>query len=509
MNALQLWVLPLLSSLLLSFFFEQLLSPKPKLPWQRASVTILIHIGTWFVLFSICLVLLRRPWFAITLLLVFQLFLLLVNQAKYHSLREAFFFQDFEYFTDAIKNPRLYLPFFGITRTILAIIGFVSALTLGLKLESTFIYTYEIISVCLIFLLVGSFLIYWGLKHINTTDFDPNDDLKTLGQVSFFWKYWQEEKNTVIDTSDSPFFLKPALEVNDKPNIVVIQSESFFDPRPYFDLIKPSILPHFDQINNEACYYGHVKVPAWGANTVRTECGFLSGLPAEKMGVHRFNPYRFLVKQSIPNLVSYLKQLGYLTICIHPYPASFYQRNKVFPLLGFDRFIDIHSFNKQQKFGQYIGDLAISEKIDELLENENGNKEKKPLFIFSITMENHGPLHLEQPDKNEFQSYYLKNPPEHSDDLTIYLRHLKNADLMIKDLRKSLLISDRPALLCWYGDHVPIMPKVYKSSGTPNGETNYFIWQTTTQAQLSNKHDIAIHDLATLMLSTIQPKQIR
>ena len=217
------------------------------------------------------------------------------------------------------------------------------------------------------------------------------------------------------------------------------------------------------------------------------------------MGVHRFNPYRFLAKNSIPNLAGYLKELGYKTICIHPYSASFYQRDKVFSGLGFDQFIDIKSFNKQQIFGQYIGDLSVSEKINELLEN----KDDKPLFIFNITMENHGPLHLEQPNESEYKSYFRQEPAKESDDLTIYLRHLKNADQMIKNLKEELEKSDRHALLCWYGDHVPIMEKVYKQSGEPDGQTNYFIWQTSTQTKISKKQDITIDNLALLMLGAI------
>lgn len=499
MNLIHALIWPLLCSLLLSFLFEQLLTPKPLLPWRRPITTSLIHIGTYLILFPIILLLINRPWFSITLILAFQCFVLLVNHAKYQSLREAFFYQDFEYFTDAIKNPRLYLPFFGIARSIAAIIGIVSVFYFGITLEGPLVenlLSFKILSIYSVLILSGIGLIYFNLKNIVTTDYDPNIDLQQLGQISYFWKYWIDEQQTVIDTRHSPFKNKATQQKQPRPNIVVVQSESFFDPRSYFNSINKDVLKYFDQITQESIVSGRLHVPAWEANTVRTEWGFLSGLTPEKMGVHQFNPYRFLANNKIPNLVSHLKEQGYLTICIHPYPVSFYQRDKVFPNLGFDQFIDIKDFTPQQKSGQYIGDLAVSDKINDLLDNPAS----QPVFIFAITMENHGPLHLEQPSKEDTQSFYTQPPPRHSEDLTVYLKHLKNADLMIDQLKQGMLNRDNKSLLCWYGDHVPIMPKVYDNMGTPDGRTDYFIWDSLEKETTSIKQEIAINDLAVLLI---------
>ena len=54
---------------------------------------------------------LGRPIFATALLCAFFLLLVVVSNAKFKALREAFVFQDYEYFTDAIRHPRLYIPF--------------------------------------------------------------------------------------------------------------------------------------------------------------------------------------------------------------------------------------------------------------------------------------------------------------------------------------------------------------------------------------------------------------
>jgi phosphoglycerol transferase MdoB-like AlkP superfamily enzyme len=494
---------PLLVGLALSFLLEHWLTPKPSPVWQRPSPTILIHIGLWGLCFALLLLLLQRPWFAAINLLAFQLLLVLVNQAKFDSLREAFIFQDFEYFTDAMKHPRLYLPFFGVARTIAATVGFITAFIIGLILEPSLLVALSIpvfIALVIVLALFGQQLLRLGLRHNPTISYQPNDDLTSLGQLAFFATYCQMERmvNT-LHHPDSPFKGPPTAKAPETlPHISAVQSESFFDPRGLSDTIKRTILEHFDTILSESCQFGRLHVPAWGANTVRTECGFLTSLTPGHMGIHQFNPYRLLANHSIPNLVSYLKQTGYRTVCIHPYHITFYLRDKVFPRMGFDELIDIRDFDDSQKSGQFIGDLAIADKIEALLSAAT----RQPLFIFVITMENHGPMHLEQPDLAKQDQFYTSPPEHYCHDLTVYLQHLQNADVMIKRLKDSLLANQRDGLLCWYGDHVPIMEGVYQHFGEPDGLTDYFIWRkfAAKNGHLMGKQTLAIHELAVSLL---------
>ena len=43
-------------------------------------------------------------------------------------------------------------------------------------------------------------------------------------------------------------------------------------------------------------------------------------------------------------------------------------------------------------------------------------------------------------------------------------------------LRRRLETLPGPGWLCWYGDHVPIMPEVYRTLQVPDGRTDYLIW---------------------------------
>jgi hypothetical protein len=181
------------------------------------------------------------------------------------------------------------------------------------------------------------------------------------------------------------------------PHVIVVQSESFFDPRHWSEAIAPEVLTAWDDTCSTSLCHGRLQVPAWGANTVRTEAAFLTGLDPVALGIHRFAPYRALARQPVPNLFNAMKQLGYRTVAVHPYPASFYLRDRVFPMLGVDHFLDITDFDPEERDGQYISDAAVARKVGRLLKD----KDNAPLFIFAITMENHGPLHLERPSAED------------------------------------------------------------------------------------------------------------
>jgi len=290
----------------------------------------------------------------------------------------------------------------------------------------------------------------------------------------------------------SPFdSLVPKQTASQWPHLVAVQSESFFDPRSLYSGIRPDVLAEFDRLRADALAHGKLNVPAWGANTVRTEFAFLTGIDQSQLAVHRFNPYRAIAAGwSVSSVASYLKRLGYRTACIHPYPASFYQRDRVYPRLDFDEFLDIRAFEDAMRFGPYIGDDAVADKVSAILQGATG-----PVFIFVITMENHGPLHLEEVAPSDIDTLYTEPPPSGCEDLTIYLRHLRNADRMIAKLRCTLEHCGQPAGLCWYGDHVPIMPSVYEVFGAPQGKVEYVYW-SNQRAKRQQEREIHVHDMA-------------
>jgi phosphoglycerol transferase MdoB-like AlkP superfamily enzyme len=313
-------------------------------------------------------------------------------------------------------------------------------------------------------------------------------DSARFGLAGAMWLHALAERKPLPPLA-SPF-LNIRSSGDEKPPIVAVQSESFFDARRLHPAVARGVLERFDQLAREAdC--GRLAVPVWGAYTMRSEFAFLSGIPQAELGIHRFNPYRRLARGGVATLASALRARGYRTLCLHPYPAGFFARDRVFPALGFDAFVDLAGFAGAERAGPYIADAEVTARICRALEEASG-----PLFIFAITMENHGPLHLERATAAEAQELYAAEPPPGFDDLTVYLRHLRHADDMIGTLAQAL--SRKPGLLCFYGDHVPGLPSIYRALDYHDSRTDYLIWNFRNRE--SRRADLPVERLGLRLL---------
>lgn len=498
------WFLATVTALVLNSLFEQLLKPRPRALWLRAPSAIGVHLATSALHFAFWLLVVQRPWFAVVIAASLQMLVIQVNNTKSSSLREPFLCQDFEYFVDAVRHPRLYIPFFGIGLTIAASTAGAIAIAIGFWLEPSLFGRPDApwaLLATLILVAGSSVVLALLLPRLPGCTLEPNDDLVRLGLYPYLWAYGLLTRQPIDAQENSEAFAAPATPPDPAalPNLVLVQSESFFDPRDWHPAIRREILDEYDALMGEALQAGRFDVPAWGANTVRTECAVLTGLTPEHLGGHRFNPYHHLARHDVRNLAGALKRLGYRTLCIHPYPASFYLRDKVYPRLGFDEFIDIAAFDASDRDGQYVGDLALAAKVQDFLQVDGD----KPLFIFVISMENHGPLHLETPDPAVAEAWVEGNVTSGCEDLTVYLRHLRNTNSMLSLLRDSLKKGGRHGMLAFYGDHVPIMPKVYARHGEPDGLTNYFIWQTRSHSGDNVRRTIPADKLGTTIYDRI------
>lgn len=501
MSAVSFWLAvapPLAGGAALSFAIERLLKPQPSLaerPWRAVAA----HLGLWTLALCVVLAICQRPYFAGLLVLAELLFFAIVNNAKVRALREPFVYQDFEYFTDVLKHPRLLLPYLGIGQALVVCAAFGIAIFLGLALEPALpdrTGTSAFVTGLLTLAGIGAALLWIGTPRPLPPTFNPAADMRRFGQLASLWYYGLAERGKPA-LPEAPRFAPPMRggAPGALPHIVVVQSESFFDARRLHAGIRPELLAQFDAIRRSAIQYGCLHVPAWGGNTARSEFAFLTGLGSARLGINLFNPYRKLAQRAVPTLAGFLKRAGYRTVCVHPYPVSFYSRDTAYPALGFDAFVDLEDFHSAQRYGPYVSDQAVSDKVGELLEGA-----EQPLLVFAITMENHGPLHLERVAAGDVERLYVSPPPPGYDDLTVYLRHLANADRMMGTLRERLDRSQRDAWLCWYGDHVPILPRVYDATAFADGRTDYFIWGKGRPPGAGTPVDIRVEDLGATLL---------
>lgn len=412
-----------------------------------------LHAGLWGLAFSLLAAALGRPLFALALVACGQALVLAVSAAKARYLREPLVYADLALFSQALRFPRLYLPYFGLARAVGIAGFFVIVITTGLWLEPTGAMPR---AWWLLGLIPAALLIAAGsaLARPQLTA----ADIERFGVTAAMWLHARAEREP-LPALQTPF-ARLRLREERKPHIVAVQSESFFDARRLHAQVPRDVLREYDRLAGEG-ESGRLEVTVWGAYTMRTEFAFLSGIAEPALGVHRFNPYRRLALAGIDTLASALRTHGYRTLCLHPYPAQFFGRHRVFPRLGFDEFVDIAGFGGAARAGPYVADAAVTERIQAALAAA-----RSPLFVFAITMENHGPLHLEGPDE-----------------LAVYLRHLRNADAMLGALAAGL---DRQGdgVVCFYGDHVPGLPAVYRAHGYEDPRTDYLLWSARDRKAL-------------------------
>ncbi len=488
-----------LATVVLGGLIDRLIQPRR--PHPRARSGWMIQAGLAGMGLSALLLLTHRPGFAASLLLALHLLVVLVNNAKVKALREPFVFTDFALFSQAIRYPRLYLPFLGILPALAALTAMVLAIYTGLTLEPSLLdgASPGRFALMLAALAASSASLLWlGIRQAGEPQLEPLADLARFGLLPSLLLYRLAEHRHDPHRTDHPARrAQPAPPRGatgaKRPHIIAVQSESFFDARRVYPDIAADVLAHFDALSSQAIAHGQLVVPAWGANTMRTEFAFLSGLSEQHLGVHRFNPYRRFARHNWPTVASQLRDMGYRTVCIHPHPAGFFARDRVFPLLGFDCFLDLKAFSGAEKFGPYVSDAAVTDKINEILAAA-----QQPTFVFAITMENHGPLHLEQVAADDIASLYTTPPPDGFDDLTVYLRHLRNADRMLAELTQTTTATQDDRLVCFYGDHVPSMPDVYHATSFSDGHSDYLIWRRNAEARPPER--LPVEDLGRRLL---------
>lgn len=239
------------------------------------------------------------------------------------------------------------------------------------------------------------------------------------------------------------------------PDIVIVQSESFFDPARLKGITAAQVLPNLRRLQQHGVS-GNMLVPTYGGGTIRTEFEVLSGIPLALKPQMRY-PYLDIRSAIIPGLVTALKSAGYHCTAIHPNKGGFWHRTSVFRRMGFDRFINVASplFHNAPKRGYYIDDQALTSVLLGQLKDSG-----PPQFVLAISMENHGPyLRLPMSPARKKLSAAIAVPTNlHGDAkraLQNYILRQRDADTQLGRLADALAKRKRPTLLVFYGDHLP------------------------------------------------------
>ncbi len=256
------------------------------------------------------------------------------------------------------------------------------------------------------------------------------------------------------------------------PNIIVIMNESFSDLANMSDApFSDTVTPFWDSIEYNTVS-GELLVSVYGGLTCNTEFEFLTGMSMYNLPMNT-TPFMQYINGEIPSIASHLKSEGYYCIGMHPYWDKSWDRDKVYPLLGFDSFIaaksrDELSVSETNKSGGsassldysmfggtqgkllrgYMSDRANYEKIIELYENKEPGT---PLFIFNVTVQNHGNYDDAEYENSIYTGDYEGQYPLADQ----YFSLLHESDEAFYELIEYFNRQTEPTIILMFGDHQP------------------------------------------------------
>jgi len=405
--------------------------------------------------------------------------LMAADVVKRQVLQEPVVFADRAELLEVVRHPEFYLPFAG-TGIVLAGAAAAAALAGAVAWLLPPLWPWSPWPVLAALLLAGAAFalpgwppllarlqrVYEGLGPSR----DPAQDSARWGMLACFAIHATLARAERAGRRAAPAVLRSPPAGRSGP-VVMVQLESFFDPRRLHPAIPPDLLPGFDACRAQAAAAGQLAVPTWGANTIRTEFAALTGLGSRALGLDRFNPYERFARTRIDAIPWRMQALGYRTICLHPFDKRFYGRNRAIPALGFERFIGPEAFSPAARAEAFVNDAMLARKAAEVLADAGPD-----LFLFVISVGNHGPWLADRGAEDAVQLPAILQTLPEAAALRRYLGGLRRTDALFPVMTEALRVASGQGLLLAYGDHQPSLPGLFTALGHRDPSTDFVLW---------------------------------
>ncbi|AEH50542.1 LTA synthase family protein [Pseudothermotoga thermarum] len=235
-------------------------------------------------------------------------------------------------------------------------------------------------------------------------------------------------------------------------NLIVIQLESFQSFLIGFHYNDQEVTPNLNRIVSQSIYFENYYQQAGCGNTADAEFVSLTSLhvPGNEVA------YEVYADKTLEALPAILRNHGYETIAFHGNTGWFWNRKKIYPNLGFDKFYSLEELNNDEIFGLGLSDLSLYKQAIEIIKRSN-----KPFFAFIVTLSSHTPFLIPE--------QYKMLTLDHKHEGTIfgnYLQSVHYADYalgwFIEELKKEGIYEN--SIIVLYGDHAGIQPFVKENA---------------------------------------------
>ena len=251
---------------------------------------------------------------------------------------------------------------------------------------------------------------------------------------------------------------------DEKPDVIVIMSESFWDPTRL-----PGVAFDEDPISNvRSNQSGNVFSPEFGGMTANVEFEALTGFSNAFLPYGSI-PYQQYIRRPVPSLASFFSDQGYETRALHPYRQWFWNRSSVYENFGFDKFLSEENLPTLTKKGHLASDEEFAGEIIRAAEEA-----ERPLFLFGVSLQGHGPYAPSRyPDSKIKVVTNADSAVSEASKGSVrsFAQGAQDADTSLKQLMDWAKKRKRETIIVFFGDHLPPLGDVYVESGFMKNRT--------------------------------------
>jgi hypothetical protein len=230
-------------------------------------------------------------------------------------------------------------------------------------------------------------------------------------------------------------------------SLVVYLVESFMDPNELGFTYTADPIPNLRALRR-AQVGGWAIVPRAFGGSANTEFELLTGMTNSFLPEGSI-PYRQHVRTPLPALPSTLRDLGYATIAVQADPRYYYDRERVYPLLGFDRTVWLHEAKvPQADRGGWPSDEVL---VDSVIA---ATSRSHPAFVFGFPSSTHSPYNAGTYASSALAVTDAPNAAVRAD-VQEYINAERVADRAIGRLVEHYRSVPDSTIVVIFGDHLP------------------------------------------------------
>lgn len=201
-----------------------------------------------------------------------------------------------------------------------------------------------------------------------------------------------------------------------------------------------------------------VVTPVFGGATANAEFEFLCALPAMRDDI----TFEQAVRNPMPCLPRVLREAGYRTVAIHPYRASYWSRDRAYPLLGFEAYRSLRAFEADDLDGAFLADASTYRQEREWAASLD---DARPGFTWLVSLSSHYPFDRDHKRRPDIVQVTPAAPM-----LQAYANAVRYTTAAFMAEARAILEADPDAIIVAFGDHAPVLgtdPDPYAASGMP------------------------------------------